>query len=58
MHTAFETEDGPIVEALQEEMNTSDFFSLDPVLMTNDAAPVGVRRLLRRLIEEEARTRV
>ncbi len=58
MHTAFETEDGPIIEALQEEMDTSDFFSLDPVLMTNDAAPVGVRRLLRRLIEEEARTRV
>ena len=26
MHTAFETEDGPIIEAVQEEMDTSDFF--------------------------------
>ena len=53
MHKAFETEDGPIIEAVHEEMKTSDFFSLNPVLMSNDAAPVRVRRLLRRLIEKE-----
>lgn len=56
MHTAFETEDGPIIEAVHREMDTSDFFSLNPVLMTNDAAPVKVRRLLKRLIELETKT--
>ncbi|MES3015365.1 MAG: aromatic ring-hydroxylating dioxygenase subunit alpha [Pseudomonadota bacterium] len=54
MHTAFETEDGPIIEAVHDEMGTADFFSLNPVLMSNDVAPVKVRRLLKRLIAEEA----
>jgi len=54
MHTAFETEDGPLLEAIHAEMKTTDFFSLNPVLMSNDAAPVKVRRLLKRLIEEES----
>ena len=52
MHAAFENEDGPIIQAVQAEMDTTDFFSLDPVLMTNDVAPVKVRKLLRRLIEQ------
>ena len=34
-------------------MQTTDFFSLNPVLMSNDIAPVRVRRLLRRLVDEE-----
>ena len=55
MHIAFETEDGPIIQAIDEEMDTTDFFGLNPVLMTNDVAPVKVRRLLQRLIEQEAR---
>lgn len=55
MHTAFETEDGPLIQAVHEEMGTSDFFSLNPVLMSNDVAPVKVRRLLKRLIEQEAK---
>ena len=54
MHAAFENEDGPIIEAVQGEMDTADFFSLNPVLMTNDVAPVKVRRLLQRLIAQEA----
>jgi phenylpropionate dioxygenase-like ring-hydroxylating dioxygenase large terminal subunit len=53
MHEAFVTEDGPIIEETQKEMGTTDFFSLDPVLMSNDIAPVKVRRLLQRLIAEE-----
>lgn len=55
MHAAFENEDGPIIEAVQEEMGSADFFELKPVLMSNDVAPVKVRRRLARLIEEEQR---
>jgi phenylpropionate dioxygenase-like ring-hydroxylating dioxygenase large terminal subunit len=53
MRTAFETEDGPLIQAVQTEMATPDFFSLNPVLMSNDVAPVKVRRLLRKLIMAE-----
>ena len=53
MHNAFVDEDSPIIEATGAEMATNDFFSLDPVLMSNDVAPVKVRRLLQRLIEQE-----
>ncbi len=53
MHAAFENEDGPIITAIHEEMGTTDFFSLDPVLMSNDVAPVKVRRLLKKLIAAE-----
>lgn len=56
MHTAFETEDGPVIEEVQAEMATDDFFSLKPVLLVNDAAPVRVRKLLRRLIAEASGT--
>jgi phenylpropionate dioxygenase-like ring-hydroxylating dioxygenase large terminal subunit len=54
MHAAFELEDGPIITAIHEEMGTSDFFSLAPVLMSNDVAPVKVRRLLKKLIAAES----
>lgn len=53
MHAAFEDEDGPIVKAVQDEMGDADFFSLNPVLMSNDAAPVKVRKLLDRMIRTE-----
>jgi phenylpropionate dioxygenase-like ring-hydroxylating dioxygenase large terminal subunit len=53
MHAAFENEDGPIITAVHDEMGTTDFFSLDPVLMSNDVAPVKVRRLLARMIASE-----
>jgi vanillate O-demethylase monooxygenase subunit len=55
MHNAFVQEDGPIIEAVQREMNTSDFFALKPVLITSDVAPVKVRRTLARMIEQEGR---
>ena len=34
-------------------MKTTDFFSLDPVLMSNDIAPVRVRKKLLELINQE-----
>ncbi|WP_420465477.1 Rieske 2Fe-2S domain-containing protein [Panacagrimonas sp.] len=56
MHTAFETEDGPVIEAVHAEMGTDDFFGLHPVLICNDAGPIKVRRLLRKMIDAEAQT--
>lgn len=53
MHAAFEDEDGPIVQAVQREMGDADFFSLNPVLMSNDVAPVKVRKMLDRMIRAE-----
>ncbi|PWW33805.1 hypothetical protein [Chromohalobacter israelensis] len=53
MHAAFEDEDVPIIEAVHKEMRTTDFFSLNPVLMSNDLAPVKVRKLLNKLIAQE-----
>ena len=53
MHQAFVTEDGPILDMQQAAMGTTDLFSLNPVLMSSDVAPVKVRRLLQRLIEDE-----
>lgn len=53
MHAAFENEDGPVIRAVQQEMGTADFFSLDPVLMSNDIAAVKVRKLLQKMIAAE-----
>jgi len=58
MHAAFELEDGPILNAVEEAMETPDFLSLDPVLISSDAAPVRVRRTLKALIEEEHKTKL
>mgnify|MGYP003665212940 FL=1 len=57
MHAAFEDEDVPIIEAVHAEMKTTDFFSLSPVLMSNDVAPVKVRKLLSKLISKEHQAR-
>lgn len=54
MHTSFGTEDGPFIKTVDAEMGTDDSFGLQPVLMSNDIAPVKVRRLLKRLIQEES----
>jgi vanillate O-demethylase monooxygenase subunit len=53
MHAAFQNEDGPVIEAVQRSMGDGEFFDLNPVLMSNDIAPVRVRKLLKRLISEE-----
>lgn len=53
MHDAFVDEDFPIIEAVEKEMGGEDFFDLKPVLMSNDIAPVKVRKMLQHLIEQE-----
>jgi len=50
MHDAFITEDGPMLEAIQQEMGTDDLFALNPVLMSNDVAPVKMRKHLMSII--------
>lgn len=54
MHAAFENEDGPIFEAVHSAMGTTDFFSLDPVLLSSDVGPVKVRKALKRMIDQES----
>lgn len=49
----FSTEDKPMIEAIQNRMGNRDFWSMKPLLFTVDAAPVRVRRKLRKLIESE-----
>lgn len=51
---AFENEDRPMLEAQQAVMGTTDLMTLKPVLLVNDAGSVRVRRMLARLMEEEA----
>ena len=53
---AFKLEDKPMLEAQQQRIGTSDFWSLKPVLLPGDAGAVRVRRKLRALIEAEAST--
>lgn len=53
MRDAFELEDGPIIRAVEGEMEGQEFFDLNPVLMSNDIASVKVRRVLARLMEAE-----
>lgn len=53
MHRAFYDEDKPVIEAVGQEMGTAEFFELNPVLLTSDVAPVRVRKLLRKLINQE-----
>jgi vanillate O-demethylase monooxygenase subunit len=56
IEAAFQTEDKPMIEAQQEMMGTTDFWSLKPVLLQGDAAAVQARRTLAKLIEAEAKT--
>ena len=46
-------QDGAMIEAVQEEMGTSDLDALRPVLLSIDAAAVRVRRVLAKLIAAE-----
>ncbi len=52
IHT-FMTEDEPLIAAVQQEMGTSDFWSLKPALLSCDPAPVKARRRLQQLIDAE-----
>ena len=53
MRDTFVKEDVPLVESIHAAMGTTDFFSLNPVLMINDIAPVKFRKTLSKLIEQE-----
>jgi vanillate O-demethylase monooxygenase subunit len=53
MHGAFANEDGVMLMAVHKEMGTTDFLSLNPVLISSDTGPVRVRRLLAQLIKSE-----
>lgn len=46
-------EDGRMVEAQQRAMGTSDFMELKPAFIPTDAASVGARRVLDRLMKKE-----
>lgn len=57
MHGAFLNEDGPILTAVHENMGTTDFFALSPVLISSDLGPVRVRRLLQQMIDAEQKAK-
>jgi hypothetical protein len=58
MLAAFESEDAPIVAAIQKEMDGAGFWELKPVLLTSDPGPVRARRWLEKLIRDEIPTPV
>jgi phenylpropionate dioxygenase-like ring-hydroxylating dioxygenase large terminal subunit len=52
---AFAQQDEPMIEKVQQSMGAvSDIHALNPILLSTDAAPISARRLLARLIAEEA----
>ncbi|MES2262776.1 MAG: aromatic ring-hydroxylating dioxygenase subunit alpha [Pseudomonadota bacterium] len=50
----FTTEDKPMVEAQQEQMDGKTLWELKPILLPGDAGAVRVRRVLERMIREES----
>lgn len=53
LKAAFEEEDKPVIDLQQEEIETTDLFSLNPVLLSSDAGNVRVRRRLQQMIANE-----
>jgi vanillate O-demethylase monooxygenase subunit len=53
---AFVGEDKPMIEAQQNRMGASDFWSLKPALIASDKGSIAFRRLLERHIAKEAET--
>jgi phenylpropionate dioxygenase-like ring-hydroxylating dioxygenase large terminal subunit len=49
----FETEDKPMIEAIQERMGTDTFWDLKPILLKNDSGSVFARRILAEKIANE-----
>jgi phenylpropionate dioxygenase-like ring-hydroxylating dioxygenase large terminal subunit len=49
----FEFEDKPMIEAVARQMGTHDLMSLNPIVLSGDAAAVRARRVLRKLIDAE-----
>ncbi len=50
----FVQEDKPMLARVQERMGKEDFWSLQPRMLSIDAAPVAVRRRMKRLLDAEA----
>jgi vanillate O-demethylase monooxygenase subunit len=53
----FEQEDLPMLEAQQRNLGDSDFWSLQPALLSLDAGAIRARRVMERLIAEERAAR-
>ncbi|WP_375202244.1 Rieske 2Fe-2S domain-containing protein [Hyphococcus sp.] len=51
---AFQDEDRPMIRAVQERMAGRDFWEMDPVLLPTDAAAIQARRMIKKLLKEEA----
>jgi len=50
---AFRNEDEPMIEAVQQNMGTTDLMSLKPVLLPTDAPAIRARRILDALLAEQ-----
>lgn len=55
LEAAFAEEDKPVIDFQQEEIEITDLFSLNPVLLSSDVGNVRVRRRLKQMIEQEHR---
>lgn len=53
---AFTEEDAPMLRACQSLMGTNDLLSLKPAILKTDAAAIQARRIVSRLLTEEAGT--
>lgn len=51
---AFTGEDQPLIAAVQEEIGTSDLWSVNPVLLASDPGAIRARRKLQFLLQQEA----
>lgn len=51
---AFVNEDEPMIERVAENMGSSDFWDLEPVILVGDKAAIRARLLLAKMIREEA----
>jgi len=54
LSNAFLTEDEPMMQACQDNMGGAEFFSLRPIYLETDFAGTRCRRIMERLIAEEA----
>ncbi len=53
LRIAFDTQDKPMIEAVQANMGTTDLMALGPVMLGTDAGAVRARRILAGLIARE-----
>jgi len=51
--TVIQNEDGPMLEAVDEQMHGDDLLSLRPLVLPVDVGAMRVRRIMKRLISEE-----